>query len=152
MSYRPRPEFDQPTAESVERSRRTVIWFIPFLVIQQATIIFRYGAEVSDQLVGTVAWGFVSLSLLWMLLGLPFRWLSERDQAMLNDERSRAISGDSACWGIAAAVMIGFAMMIARIWVPLNAGMAIYGLVNGALIVACGRYAWLNRPEPDEDE
>lgn len=152
MSYRPRPEFDQPTAESVERSRRTVIWFIPFLVIQQATTIFRHGAEVSAQVLATVAWGVVTLTLLWMLLGLPFRWLSERDQAILNDERNRAISGNSARWGIAAMAIIGFAMMVARIWVPMNAGVAIYGLVNGALIVACGRYAWLNRPEPDEDE
>jgi hypothetical protein len=43
-------------------------------------------------------------------------------------------------------------MMIARIWVPIDAGLAIYGLVNGALIVAVGRYTWLNRGEPDEGE
>ena len=101
MSYRPRPEFDQPTAESVERSRRTVIWFIPFVVIQQATTIFRHGAR-SPPGAGNRRLGVVTLTLLWMLLGLPFRWLSERDQAILNDERNRAISGDSARWGIAA--------------------------------------------------
>jgi hypothetical protein len=43
-------------------------------------------------------------------------------------------------------------MMVARLWVQLNAGIAIYGLVNGALLVSMGRYAWLNRAEPDEDE
>jgi hypothetical protein len=48
--------------------------------------------------------------------------------------------------------LIGCAMMIARIWVPLNAGIAIYGLVNGALVVAVVRYGWLNRAEPAEDE
>jgi hypothetical protein len=31
-------------------------------------------------------------------------------------------------------------------------GLAIYGLINGALIVAVGRYTWLNRAEPEEDE
>jgi hypothetical protein len=128
------------------------MWFLPFLVIQQATIIFRHGANVPEQLLAIIAWATVSLALLWMLLGLPFRWLSERDQAILNDERNRAISGDAARWGIAAMVFTSFAMMVARIWFPLDAGIAIYGLVNGALIVACGRYAWLNRPEPDEDE
>jgi hypothetical protein len=43
-------------------------------------------------------------------------------------------------------------MMIARLWIQLDAGAAIYGLVNGALIVAVCRYGWLNRAEPDEDE
>ena len=151
MSYRERPDFDQPTAESVQRSRRMASWFIPLIVVQQATLIFGH-TDKSGQIVGTVAWTCVSVSMLWLFLGLPMRWLSERDQAVVNDERSRAVRGDAACWGIAALIIIGSGMMIARLWVQLDAGVAIYGLANGALIVSLGRYGWLNRAEPDEDE
>jgi hypothetical protein len=42
--------------------------------------------------------------------------------------------------------------MFVRIFETLDSGAAIYGLVNGALIVAVLRYAWLNRAEPGEDE
>lgn len=150
MSYRQRPQFDRPDAESVQRSRRMLAWFIPLIILQQGATIF--GHDRSSQIVGTVAWTCVSLSMLWIFLGLPMRWLSERDQAIINDERSRAVRGDAACWGVAALIVIGCGMMVARLWVELNAGIAIYGLVNGALIVSLGRYGWLNRAEPDEDE
>ena len=122
------------------------------MIVQQGTTIFRHGADISVQVMGTLAWAAVTLTLLWMLFGLPVRWLSERDQAILNDEWNREISGDAARWGIAALALIGCGMMLARIWKPLDAGLAIYGLVNGALIVAVLRYAWLNRAEPGEDE
>ena len=55
MSYRPRPDFDRPTAESVQRSRRATIWIIPTVILQQSTLIFgRHGDELS-QLVGAIA-------------------------------------------------------------------------------------------------
>ena len=152
MSYRPRPDFDQPNAESVQRTRRTFLWFIPLIILQQGSVIFGHDSEWSTRIVGTVAWTCVSLSIIWLLLGLPLRWLSERDQAILNDEWNRQIRGDAALWGIAALALIGCGMMLARIWEPLDSGLAIFGLVNGALIVAVLRYAWLNRAEPGEDE
>ena len=152
MSYRERSHFDRPTAESVQRTRRMLPWLIPLIVIQQGSVIFGHGFDRSTQIFGTVVWITVSLAMLWMLLGLPMRWLSEREQAIVNDERSRAVRGDSACWGIAALILIGCGMMLARLWVPLDAGMAIYGLVNGALVVSLCRYGWLNRAEPAEDE
>jgi hypothetical protein len=152
MSYRQRPDFDQPTAESIQASRRTFVWLLPMIVLQQGAMIFRHEADVATQLFGTLAWASVSIAILWMILGLPVRWLSERDQAVLNDEHNRAITADALRWAIAAMTLIGCAMMIARIWVPLNAGIAIYGLVNGALVVAVVRYGWLNRAEPAEDE
>jgi len=152
MSYRERPDFDRPTAESIERSRRSMGWVIPLVVVQQGFTIFRHGADLASQLLGIFAWATVSLTILWMLFGLPLRWLPERDQAILNDEWHKSVSGDAGRWGIAALTVIGCAMMIARIWVPIDAGLAIYGLVNGALIVAVGRYTWLNRGEPDEGE
>ena len=152
MGYRPRPDFDRPNAESVQRTRRMLPWLIPMIVVQEATVIFGHSSDRFSQILGTVAWTCVSLSLLWVFLGLPMRWLSERDQAILNDERSQIVRGDAACWGIAALILIGGAMMIARLWVQLDAGVAIYGLVNGALFIAVCRYGWLNRAEPDEDE
>ena len=152
MSYRPRPEFDQPNAETVQRTRRTFLWFIPLIILQQGTVIFGHGSARSSQIVGTVAWACVSLAIIWLLLGLPMRWLSERDQAILNDEWNREIRGDAALWGMTALALIGCGMMLARICVQLDSGLAIYSLVNGALIVAVLRYAWLNRAEPGEDE
>lgn len=152
MSYRERPSFDESNAESIQRTRRASIWLIPLLIVQQGAAIFRHDAGTASQLLGTLAWGSVTLLLLWWLLGLPLRWMSERDQAILDDEWNRSISGDAARWGMAALVIFGCAMMIARIWISLDGGMAVYGLVNGALIVAIIRYSWLNRGEPDEDE
>lgn len=152
MSYRSRPDFDQPDAESIQRTRRTVSWMIPLVIVQEGITIFRPDAGVFSHFMGVLAWGAVSLSLLWMVLGLPLRWMSERDQAILNDEWNQSISGDASRWGIAALVLFGCGMMIAHIWYPLDAGMAVYGLVNGAMVVAVGRYAWLNRTEPGEDE
>jgi hypothetical protein len=152
MSYRDRPDFDQPTAESVRRSRRSSIWVIPLVVMQQSTLIFRHDADKVSQLIGAIAWTALTIALLWWLLGLPFRWMSQRDQAILNDEWSRSVSGDACRWGIAAAALGGCAMMVARIWVPLDAGLAIFALVNGALLIAEGRYLWLDRAEPAEDE
>lgn len=152
MGYRPKIKFDQPDAESVQRTRRTMGWIIPLVLVQQGTILFKPGAALFDQVLGTIAWAAVTLSLLWWLLGLPFRWLSDRDLAILNDERSRMVSGDAARWGIAALAVFGFALLIARFWIRLDAGLAIYGLVNGSMIVTLGRMTWLNRAEPDEDE
>ena len=152
MSYRQRPMFDQPTAESVQRSRRAIIWIIPLVVLQQGTIMFSSGGGTVDHVLRTSAWTAITVALLWQLLGLPLRWLSERDQAILNDERSRFISGDSARWGIAAMAILGCGLMLARIWLTVDAGLAIFGLVNGTLFVAVARYTWLHRAEPDEDE
>ncbi|HEX4738668.1 MAG TPA: hypothetical protein VH331_14010 [Allosphingosinicella sp.] len=152
MSYSGRSKLFQPDAESIQRSRRTMMWFIPIIIVQQGVFIFRSDADAFAQLFGTLAWGSVSIVLVWLLLGLPLRWVSEEDQAILNDEWNRSISGEAARWGIAALVVLGCGMMVARIWYPLNAGLAVYGLVNGALVVASCRYAWLNRGEPDEDE
>ena len=152
MSYRERADFDRPTAESIQRTRRAAMWVVPLVLIQQGFAIFRHDADLAGRVIATLAWAVVSLSILWMLFGLPVRWLPARDQAILNDEWNRSISGDACRCGIAALIAIGCAMLFARIWFPLDAGLAIYGLVNGALIVAVGRYTWLNRAEPEEDE
>jgi cell division protein FtsW (lipid II flippase) len=150
MSYRERRSFDGVDAETVQRSRRIMSWLIPLLALQQGFVIF--GRDRVSEIVGTISWTCLLLTLLWIFLGLPMRWLSERDQAIVNDERSRMVRGDAAAWGIAALIVIGCGMMVARLWAELNAGIVIYALVNGALLVSMGRYLWLNRAEPEEDE
>lgn len=152
MSYRPRSLFDQPTAESVQRSRRTMGLILPLLIVQQSIILFGHDSGRLEHIVGIVAWGCITFSLLWWLLGLPFRWLSQRDLAILNDERSRAVSGDAARWGIVTLAVCAFGMLIAQFWVHLDAGLAIYILANASLVVTFARLSWLNRAEPDEDE
>ena len=89
MSYRPRPTFDQPTAESVQRTRRASIWIIPAVILQQATLIFGRHGDQFSQLLGAICWTALTIAELWWLLGLPFRWLSERDQAILADRAQR---------------------------------------------------------------
>jgi cell division protein FtsW (lipid II flippase) len=150
MSYRERRSFDGVDAETVQRSRRIMSWLIPLLALQQGFVIF--GRDRVSEIVGTISWTCLLLTLLWIFLGLPMRWLSERDQAIVNDERSQMVRGDAAAWGIAALIIIGCGMMVARLWAELNAGIVIYALVNGALLVSMGRYLWLNRAEPEEDE
>ena len=152
MSYRPRPSFDQPTAETIQRSRRTMGLILPFLIIQQSLVLFGSDSGRFEHILGIVAWGCVTFSLLWWLLGLPFRWLSKRDHAILNDEHFRAASGDASRWGIVTLALLGFAMLIAQFWIRIPLGLAIYALVNASLVVTFGRLTWLNRAEPDEDE
>ena len=152
MSYRPRPDFDRPDVETVQRSRRALGWILPALFLQQSLILFGHESGRFEHVLGVVAWGTVTASLLWWLLGLPFRWLSKRDQAILNDERSRLVSGDASRWGIVTMALVGFGMLIAQFWVKLDVGIAIYALVNASLIVTFARLSWLNRAEPDEDE
>jgi type IV secretory pathway TrbD component len=152
MSYRPRPTFDKPTAETVQRSRPTMGLILPLIILQQSMVLFGHDSGRFEHILGVVAWGCVTFSLLWWLLGLPFRWLSKRDLAILNDERSRVVGGDAARWGIVTLAVCGFGMLIAQFWFPLDTGIAIFGLVNAALVVTFARLSWLNRAEPDEDE
>lgn len=152
MSYRPRLDFGAPDAESVQRTRRTLGWMLPALILQQSLILFGHNAGRFEHVLGIVAWGCVTFSLLWWLLGLPFRWLSKRDQAILNDERSRVVSGDASRWGIVTMAVVGFGMLICQYWIKLDVGIAIYAVVNASLIVTFARLSWLNRAEPDQDE
>lgn len=152
MSYRKRLDFMDPGPEDIEKQRKALVWLIPLIIIQQGSGIFRNEASVMSQLVSTLAWGAVSIVLLWWLLGLPLRWMSDGERAILNDEWNQAVSADAARWAVGAFVLIGVGLMITRFFVPLDAGLAIFGLVNGAMLTAVARHAWLNRGEPDEDE
>ncbi len=152
MGYRQRPDFMTPSAEDLEHQRKVLWWLIPLMFVQQGVTIFRADADALMQVSALVIWAAISLVILALLLGLKFRWMSERDHRYLNDEWHREISGDAARWAFAAVVTLGIGLMVARLWLPLDMGKAVYGLVNAAVIVAVARHAWLNRSGPDEDE
>ena len=151
MSYREQLNFDRPSAEDVQRLRRNIAWLAPLFIVQDSVVLFRPGADLFTQILWTVAWASSSLLILWPILGLPMRWLSERDREILDDDWHRYLSGEASRWGLATVVLLGCAVMLVRFWYPLDAGATVFGLVDGALLVAVGRYAWLNRADPDEE-
>jgi len=151
MSYRERLNFDQPNAEQVQRHRRTMVWLVPLLFVQQGAMLIRPGVDTPAQILSTIAWATTSLSLLWPILGLPMRWLSDRDRQILDDDWHRYLSGEASRWGLATLVLLGCAVMVARFWYPLATAPTVFALVNGALLGAVARYVWLNRAEPDEE-
>jgi hypothetical protein len=55
MSYRPRPDFDQPTAETIQRSRRALVWIIPFVVVQQGLIMLGHSGSTAEEVFRTFA-------------------------------------------------------------------------------------------------
>ncbi len=152
MGYRSKPNFDEYDVEDVERSRRTQIWLLPILVFQQATLIFRDDASPFSYYLGIAAWASVVLVEMWILSGRNFRWASERDNAILNDEWHMALSGDACRWGLAATTVTGIILVAADRWIDLPFAQTIFVLVNAGMLVAGLRYAWLNRGSADDDE
>ena len=152
MGYFRRPHFDQPTAESAERSRRAILWLMPALMLQQASRLLEEDASAGSGIVHVALWVVATITILWILAGWPLRWLSERDRLILNDEGQRAMRADAMRWGLVAAVLTGCALMIAEIWVPIGSRTAINLLVSGGIVTAAFRFAWLNREELGEDD
>ncbi len=152
MGYARRPEFDQPTAEDAERSRRVMLWIAPAIMLQQASRLLERDATTLGQFLQVASWSLLTLAILWVLAGWPARWLSERDQMILNDEGQRAMRADAMRWGMIAAAMIGCGLMVATVWIAFDARVAINALVTGAIVTAALRLAWVNRAEPAEDE
>lgn len=151
MSYVNRPDFDQPTAEDIQRIRRTQMWLVPIVMLQVGTNLMR-GGGVAFQLLNTLSWSVLTIAILWVLVGWPLRWMSQRDQQILDDDWARATRDAATRWGLIAVVLIGCALMMAQIWVGIGTRLAINLLVGGGLSVAGLRFAWLNRGGPDEDE
>lgn len=151
MSYGKRPDFDQPTAEDIQRIRRTVMWLVPIFLLQAGTTLMRGGA-LAFQIFNTLSWSVLTIAILWVLVGWPLRWMAQRDQDLLNDDWARATRDAATRWGLIAVVVIGCGLMFAQIWVAVGTRLAINLLVGGGLSVAGLRYAWLNRGGPDEDE
>jgi len=152
MSYSRRPDFDLPTAEEAERSRRTMLWLAPAIMLQQASRLMDSGQSLGSQIFDVATWMVLTLAILWVLAGWPVRWLSERDQLFLNDEGQQAMRAQSMRWGLIATSLIGCALMIAQIWVAIDSKTAINALVSGGIVVAALRLAWLNREDPADDE
>ncbi|GAA4023768.1 hypothetical protein GCM10022280_25680 [Sphingomonas swuensis] len=153
MGYRARPDYLTPSAEDIEQQRKSLIWLIPLVVIQQGSGIFAADAGLARQLMSTLAWASVTIVMLVVVLGAPLHWMNDRDRAVLSDEWHQAVASDSARWALAALVISGIALMIVRFMVPIDMGKAVYGLVNAAMVTAVVRQAWLNRKSGlDEDE
>lgn len=152
MRYSERADFDTPTPEELERSRRVWLWLAPVLMLQQARWLFEADGPFERQLLGVALWCALTISILWMLAGWPLRWLSARDRIILNDEGQRAMRAEAMRWGMISAVLLGCAMTIAELWVDLSSSAAINGLVSISIITAAVRFAWLNRGEPTDDE
>jgi hypothetical protein len=152
MGYRKKAEFDQPTAEDFEDTRRNWIWIFPLLALQQATLIFREDGRSFTAYLGIAVFSMVVLTLIAILSGWGARWMSKRDNAILNDEWHRAVSGDASRWGLAATSLMGVGFVIADRWVALDAGETAWVMVNAGMLTAGLRYAWLNRGDPDDDE
>lgn len=152
MSYARKPDFDQPSAEDVERARRSQMWLLPILVFQQAGLIFRDDASVYGAYLGIAAWASMVLVEIAILGGWNFQWLNDRDNAIVNDEWHMALSGDACRWGLAATAVTGIGLVVADRWVDLPFAQTIFVLVNAGMLVAGLRYAWLNRGSADDDE
>lgn len=151
MSYRKRLDLGEPDAEQVEQSRRITMWLLPILVLQQAWLIFRDDGSAFAHYLGIAAWAAVILVEVAMLGGWKFRWLSERDNAILNDEWHRTLSGEASRWGIAAVAVLGIGLLATDRWITLDPAITVFVLVNAAMAVAALRYAWLNRGSAVDD-
>lgn len=151
MSYRRKADFDQPTAEDIEQMRKVNVWLLPILFFQQASLIFRDDFSPVTRYFGLAAWASMILIELALLSSWRFGWLGDRVHELLNDEWHRAIAGDASRWGLAAVASLGFAMVVADRWVEFDGSKAIFVLVNGGMLTAGLRYAWLNRGVPDEE-
>ncbi len=152
MSYAKRPDFDEPTVEDVQRTRRSMIWMLPALLLQQATFMVGEEMSVPRQILHVTTWSILTLSILWFLAGWRLRWMSDHANLLLDDEWNRSVRGEANGWGMIALVAIGCGLLFATIWTQLNVRLAIDLLVGGPLAVAVVRFAWLNRGDAGEDD
>jgi hypothetical protein len=152
MSYVKRPQFDQPSVEDIQRTRRSMVWMLPAFLVQQASFMIGGQLSVAEQVLHLTAWCALTVSILWFLAGWRLRWMSEEDNRLLDDEWNRAARGEANCWGMIALVAVGCGLLIATIWTEINIRLAIDLLVGMPLAVAVARFGWLNRGEPDEDD
>ena len=152
MGYQLRPQFDQPTAEEMQRSRSTMLALLPVFLLQQGLRLVDDDGNAVRQLLYVASWSAVSLLFVSVLAGwkLPFTSLS--DQMMFKGEWTTAARGDAMRYGIGALVVVGAIMMASTIWMEVASRTAINVLVGVPLAVAGARFAWLNRGEPTDDE
>ncbi|WP_426266421.1 hypothetical protein [Sphingomonas sp. LHG3443-2] len=153
MGYRQRPDYLAPSVEDLEQQRKSMLWLIPMVIIQQGTSMFGADTDIAGQVMSTLAWASVTLLILLSILGVPLPWMSERDKAIIGDEWHQLLAGDCARWAFAALTVSGIALLLLRFGLPLDMGKAVFGVVNAAMITAVLRQAWLNHMAgSDEDE
>lgn len=152
MGYKQLPNLDEMSSDDVERMRRVNVWLLPVLFFQQASIIFRDDVSPFTHYLGLAAWALLVIVEIAILSGWNSRWMSARDNAILNDEWHRAAAGDASRWGLAAVAALGVAMVAADRWIAIEGSKAAFVLVNGGMLTAGLRYAWLNRADTDDDD
>ncbi|NJC04542.1 hypothetical protein GGQ97_000335 [Sphingomonas kaistensis] len=152
MSYQTKRDYFGPSVADVERQRRTMLWMLPLILMNQGVGIFAADASVIRQVTGTIAWVSVTAALLWFLLGIRLRWMSPQEHRQLNDEWYQAVIGDSARWAFAAVVVTGMILFVTRHWFPLEGARGVFVTTNAAILTAALRQAWLNRGPLDEDD
>lgn len=152
MSYRKKADFDEPTTEEVERMHQTMYILLPIFLIQQGIVLLDSDESVVSQMIRTTGWGMLGVTFVLILAGWKFRWMSEFEQKLLNDEWAKAARGQAMIWGIVALAFLGFAMMLSTIWIEIPVRVAINVLVGVPMAVAALRLGWLNRTAQFEDE
>lgn len=152
MSYRRKADFDQPTAEEMERVHQAMYILLPIFLMQQGIVLLDIDEGVVSQVIRITGWGMLGITFVSILAGWKFRWTSEFEHKLLNDEWAKAARGQAMIWGIVTLAVLGFAMMLATIWIDVPVRVAINILVGVPLAVAALRLAWLNRAVPLDDE
>ena len=151
MSYRKRYDFTQPSADELIENRRKMLWLYALYFIQPGFWIFNDGNFV-EVLLSTVMWTAMLVVILWVLVGPPMHWLSERDRAKIDDEWNRYATGDACKWGMAALGAMTIGASFLSLWYVLDPVRLLYSVANAAIFTALCRLAWLSRDEGDEEE
>jgi hypothetical protein len=152
MSYRKRYDFTQPSADELIENRRKMMWLYPLYFLQPGFWIFDADASFEEVLFSAILWAVMLVALLWILVGLPMRWMSERDQVKMDDEWNRYATGDACKWGMAALGAMTVGASFLNLWLPLDADRMLYSVTNGAIFTALCRLAWLSRDAGDDED
>ena len=152
MAYRRRYDFTQPSADELMEHRRKMLWFLPLYFLQPGFFIFQADMSFERAVLATVLWGAMLVALTWMVIGLPMRWMSERDRAKMDDEWNRYATGDACKWGMAALVVMTIGASFLHLWHPIDTAQTLYSVTNGAIFAALCRLAWLSRESAESED
>jgi hypothetical protein len=152
MSYRDKKDFINPTADEVIDKRSTFAWMLPIYLLLPATKLFDTDASQQLQFLYLLLWVTVTITAMWVLLGLPLRWMSARDRRKMADEWNSAATGDACKWSLAAVATLGAGLMVTESWLALDARKVIYAMVSAGISVGIVRLAWLGRGGRGDDE
>jgi hypothetical protein len=151
MSYRKRYDFSQPSADELIENRRKMMWLYGLYFLQTTFWLFDDG-DFDQMLLNTVLWTVLLVTFLWVLVGPPMYWLSERDRAKMDDEWNRYVTGDACKWGMAALGVMTIGASFLSLWYVLDSLGLLYSVANAAVFTALCRLAWLSRDDGEAEE